>query len=70
MPFVKGKSGNPAGRPKGSRSNKQTITQVLNEQGEHLGPILNRLREESPKEYILAVVALAKLVLELRGNEK
>jgi len=68
MPFIKGQSGNPAGRPKGVKNNSHSMAQVLKEQSAHLNPAFARLLEESPKDYILAVVALAEVVIELRGN--
>jgi hypothetical protein len=60
MPFVKGQSGNPGGRPKGA-SNKATaearavFMKLMNGQVEYIEAALEELRAESSEKYIGAL---------------
>ena len=57
MPFEKGKSGNPSGKPKGS-ANKSTkearalFVQIMNGQIEHIAEAMEAVREENPVKYL------------------
>ena len=62
MPFKKGKSGNPTGRPKGSVSTtskliREHISQAID--GNKIMEMLDKI--ESPTEYINAISILLKL---------
>jgi hypothetical protein len=62
MPFKKGKSGNPIGRPKGSLSTttkliREHISQAID--GNKMMEMLDKI--DSPAEYINAVTKLPKL---------
>jgi len=62
MPFKKGTSGNPIGRPKGSLSTtskliREHISQAID--GNKIIEILDKI--ESPTEYINAITKLLKL---------
>ena len=62
MPFVKGQSGNPAGKRKGTRS-KTTIQlqkALLKLVSEHLDDLGTDLQDMSAKDRVNAIIALAK----------
>lgn len=63
MPFVKGQSGNPAGRPKGLKDKVTTearhmFLSVMEGELEHVKGQLAVLREESARDYLKALAAL------------
>lgn len=63
MPFEKGKSGNPAGRPKGavdkvSQATRALFKDVMEGQIQHVEDSLDRIREESDEKYIKALTGL------------
>ena len=64
MPFKKGKSGNPTGRPKGSVSTttkliREHISQAID--GNKIKEMLNKI--ENPTEYINAISKLLPYVI-------
>jgi hypothetical protein len=62
--FQPGQSGNPAGRPKGN-PNRTTIivrelfANILEDEQEHFKEALERLRQESPKDYVQIMTKLS-----------
>mgnify|MGYP005998199531 FL=1 len=63
MPFQKGQSGNPAGRPKGSENKVSTqkrmlFLAIMEGQVEHIEDSLDRIRTESDEKYIKALTGL------------
>lgn len=58
--WKKGQSGNPNGRPKGSRDalNEQAIKDIYADWKKHGTKALKATREERPAEYVRAVVSL------------
>ena len=58
--WTKGQSGNPKGRPKGSRDtiNKAFIDDLTKDWREHGEEALQRAREERPAEYVRMVASL------------
>lgn len=63
MTFIKGKGGNPEGRPKGSKNkvteaSKGIFLQVMEGELEHIQNSLDLLREESPEKYMRALSGL------------
>jgi len=63
MPFEKGQSGNPAGRPKGSENKVSTqqrmlFLTIMEGQVEHIEDSLDRIREDSDEKYIKALTGL------------
>ena len=63
MPFVKGQSGNPAGRPKGSPNKvtaekRELFLAVMEGQMDNIEDSLDRIREESDEKFIKALTGL------------
>lgn len=63
MPFEKGQSGNPAGRPKGAKDKltseaRQLFVHVMEGEVQHIEDALDGLRNESSEKYIKALSSL------------
>jgi hypothetical protein len=60
MPFKKGQSGNPGGRPEGATNKttsklREAITDILNDQGDKIKKALAELEREDKKAYLMVV---------------
>ena len=63
MTFVKGKSGNPSGRPKGSKDKvtteaRELFVKIMDGEVPHIEEALALLRENSSEKYLKALAAL------------
>jgi hypothetical protein len=60
-PFEPGRSGNPAGRPRGSRNKlgEDFIAAVAQDWTDHRSKVLARVRQTSPAAYLRTVASLA-----------
>jgi len=63
MPFKKGQSGNPKGRPKGaqdkvSREARSLFVSIMNGEVKHIEDALDALRNESSEKYLKALGGL------------
>lgn len=69
--FKPGQSGNPAGRPKGSRNKlSEAFLQALSDDFETNGvEVIETLRVESPKDYVATIGRLMPKLMELSGPE-
>ena len=66
--FQPGQSGNPMGRPKGSPNQttamvRQLFADILENEQENFKEALERLRQESPKEYVMVLTKLSQKFL-------
>lgn len=71
MPWQKGQSGNPDGRPKGSRNKlSEAFLRVLADDfGENGVEVIERLRKESPAQYANVIAKLMPKMMELSGPD-
>jgi hypothetical protein len=63
MPYVKGESGNPAGRPTGSQNRstsalREVIAQLLDDNLDHMSDWLNRIAVDDPKTAFQCMLSL------------
>ena len=58
--WVKGQSGNPAGRPKGSRDalSEAVYKQIAEDWGKHGAEVIAKVRENKPEAYLQVVARL------------
>ena len=66
--FQPGQSGNPAGRPPGNPNRTTTMVRelfasILEAEQDNFRDALERLRQESPKEYVLVLTKLSQKFL-------
>ena len=64
MPFVKGQSGNPAGRPKGSGDIAKARQKLLEHSDEIIQRLMERVREGDPGALKLALERLIPVIKE------
>jgi hypothetical protein len=69
-PFPKGVSGNPAGRPKGSRSkiSQDYISELAADFEKYGIDVIVRLREEDPRAYIKCVADLVPREFDIKHD--
>ena len=67
-PWKPGESGNPAGRPKGSRNKlgEEFITEIYNDWCQHGAAALRKVREDRPDVYFKVVASLLPREIEAR----
>ncbi len=60
MPWAKGQSGNPAGRPKGSRDalSNAVYKLIAEDWAEHGAEVIAKVRENKPEQYLQVVARL------------
>jgi hypothetical protein len=71
-PWQPGHSGNPAGRPKGSRNKlgERFIADVFADWSQHGGSVLKRVRQASPAAYLRVVAGLVPQRLEVTAEDQ
>lgn len=69
--FKPGQSGNPAGRPKGSRNKLSDafLNALSDDFQEHGVETIEKLRKESPRDYVSAINRLMPKLMELSGPD-
>jgi hypothetical protein len=70
-PWQPGQSGNPAGRPKGSRNKlaEEFLADVLNEWEAHGATAVSEMREKSPGDFVKMVASLLPKDVNLNIND-
>jgi hypothetical protein len=70
-PWKQGESGNPAGRPKGSRNKlgEEFITEVYSDWCKHGAAALKKVRETRPDVYVKVVASLLPREIEARVSD-
>jgi len=68
MPFLPGNNANPNGRPVGAVNKttamvRELFAQILEDEQENFKEALERLRQESPKDYVAAMTKLSQKFL-------
>lgn len=71
VPFEPGQSGNPAGRPKGSRNKlgEAFLADMLSDWEAHGIATIAKVREEKPDQYLKVVAGVLPKELNVRVNE-
>lgn len=71
IPFEKGQSGNPAGRPKGARHKlSQDFIRVLAEDfAEHGVSVIAKLRDDNPAAYAKTIAGVLPKIIELEDED-
>lgn len=72
VPYRPGQSGNPTGRPKGSRNKlgEDFIAAMYDDFSQHGAAVIAKVREERPAEYLRVVASLLPKVLQLEGDDR
>lgn len=70
MPFVKGQSGNPAGKPPGSKNkiSEKFITALTADFEQHGDTVIEKVRTEKPENYLKIVADLVPKDFNIEGN--
>lgn len=70
MPFVKGQSGNPAGKPLGSKHkiSEKFISSLTADFEQHGETVIERVRAEKPETYLKIVADLVPKDFNIEGN--
>lgn len=70
MPFVKGQSGNPAGKPPGSKNkiSEKFITALTADFEQHGETVIERVRNDKPENYLKIVADLVPKDFNVEGN--
>jgi hypothetical protein len=69
-PFTPGQSGNPAGRPKGSKNKlaEAFIAELCEDWSEHGATVIARVREQSPETYLKVVASVVPKELKVQRS--